>query len=472
MAADKEPRPAFHDLVARSAAMQRLFDKVDRVARSTVSVVTLSHTDSVPRACAGCSDHRDRGRVGAMQPDDPSDSGEEDFAALLAASEQQTSRLTAGQLVSGRVVSVGATAAFVEIGGKGEAVIDIAEFRDAQTGAVSLAIGDRIEATVVDDGTTSGTVVLKRTVGRGSHVPGELEQALAHHIAVEGVVTAEIKGGFEVQVAGVRAFCPGSQIDRRRVEGTSYVGQRLRFLVTRIESGGRNIVVSRRDLLEEEAAQEAARTWERIEVGAVLEGRVSSLRDFGAFVDLGGVEGLLHVSELSHSRTANPHELLQVDQAVTVKVVSVDAAGEGGRRRIGLSLRALAPDPWLTVGERFSVGSTVRGTVRRLEPFGAFVEIAPGVDGLVHVSKLALDRRISHPRQVVGIGDAVDVTIVAVDGEQRRISLSLVEQMKRARDAEDAATRRAEDVALDQLNEKRSLGTFADLLAASKRKPR
>lgn len=407
-----------------------------------------------------------------MKPGDPIDSGEQDFAALLAASEQQTQRLTAGQLVRGRVVSVGATAAFVEIGGKGEAVIDVAEFRDPQTGAVSLAIGDHVEATVVDDGTASGTVVLKHTVGRGGHVPGELEQALAHRIAVEGVVTAEINGGFEVQVAGVRAFCPGSQIDRRRAEGVSYVGQRLRFLVTRIESGGRNIVVTRRDLLEAEAAQQAARTWDRIEVGAVLEGRVSSLREFGAFVDLGGVEGLIHVSELAHSRIGDPRDVVQVGQAVTVKVVSVEAAGESVRGRIGLSLRALAPDPWLSVTERFAVGSTVRGIVRRLESFGAFVEIAPGVDGLVHVSKLALDRRISHPRQVVSIGDAVDVSIVAIDGDQRRISLSMVEQMKRARDAEDATARRAEQTALDQLNENRSLGTFADLLAASKRKPR
>jgi small subunit ribosomal protein S1 len=199
---------------------------------------------------------------------------------------------------------------------------------------------------------------------------------------------------------------------------------------------------------------------------------VSSVRDFGAFVDLGGVEGLIHVSELGHTRVATPHDLVQVDQPVTVKVVSVEAADESGRSRIGLSLRALAPDPWLTVGERFAAGSTVRGIVRRLEPFGAFVEIAPGVDGLVHVSKLALDRRISHPRQVVSIGDAVDVTIVAIDGEQRRISLSMVEEIKRARDAEDTAARGAEQTALDQLNQNRSLGTLADLLAASKRKPR
>jgi small subunit ribosomal protein S1 len=398
--------------------------------------------------------------------------GDDDFAALLAASEQQAPQLSAGDVVRGRVVSVGAMAAFVEVGGKGEAVIDLAEFRDPDSGAVQLAVGDQVEATVIDDGTTSGTVVLKRTVGRGGHVPGELEQALAHRIAVEGVVTAENKGGYDVQIAGVRAFCPGSQIDRRRVEGATYVGQRLRFLVTRIEVGGRNIVVSRRGLLEDEAARDAAHTWERVELGAVLDGHVSSVRDFGAFVDLGGVEGLIHVSELGHARVAHPSDVLEPGQSVTVKVVSVEPAGEGSRGRIGLSLRALAPDPWDAAPAQFPLGSTVRGTVRRLEPFGAFVEIAPGLDGLVHVSKLVLDRRISHPRQVLNVGDAVEVTVVAVNLDQRRISLSMVEQVKKERDADDAASRRGERAALDQLNESRSLGTFGDLMAASKRKPR
>src|SRR5215470_17327863 len=172
---------------------------------------------------------------------------EEDFAALLAASEAGlATRAGVGERVRGRVIAIGATSAFVEIGGKGEATIDTAEFRDAESGAVLLAVGDEIEATVIDDGRTSGTVVLKRTVGRGGHVPGELEQALAHGLAVEGVVSAEVNGGYEVQLGAVRAFCPGSQIDQRRGAAETYVGQRLRFRITRIEAGGRNIVVSRR----------------------------------------------------------------------------------------------------------------------------------------------------------------------------------------------------------------------------------
>jgi small subunit ribosomal protein S1 len=227
--------------------------------------------------------------------------------------------------------------------------------------------------------------------------------------------------------------------------------------------------VSRRILLDEEAAEQAARTWERIEVGAVLQGRVSSLRDFGAFVDLGEVEGLIHVSELSHARVSHPSEVLQQGQTVEVKVVKVETAGEGARSRIALSMRALEPDPWDSASERFPVGNTVRGTVRRLESFGAFVEIAPGLDGLVHVSKLALDRRVAHPRQIVSIGDGVDVTVVGVDRAQRRISLSMIEHARRERDQQETKARSEEEAALGQINEQRSFGTFADLLAASKR---
>jgi small subunit ribosomal protein S1 len=405
--------------------------------------------------------------------DEKNDQGGEDFASMLAASEAQaTQRLAVGESVRGRVIAVGGSSAFVEIGGKGEAVIDLGEFIDPETGAPSLAVGDQIEATVVDDGRTSGTVQLKRTVGRGGHVPGELEQAHAHGIAVEGVVSAEVKGGYQVQIGSVRAFCPGSQIDRRRGEPTEYVGQRLRFRVTKIEGGGRNVVVSRRVLLDEEAAQQAVQTWERLQVGNVLQGRVTSVRDFGAFVDLGGVEGMIHISEIAHGHVAHPSELLQPEQVVEVKVLKVEPAEAGGRARIALSLRALAPDPWDSVGARFPVGATVPGTVRRLENFGAFVEIAPGLDGLVHVSKMALDRRVAHPRQVVSIGDTVQVTVQAVDPAQRRISLSMVEAARRERDGQESSARRETESTLGQMNERRSLGTFADLLATSKRGPK
>lgn len=407
-------------------------------------------------------------------PDRPAP--EEDFAALLAASEAvaaQREKVAAGEVVRGRVIAVGQATAFVAIGGKGEATIDLAEFRDPASGEVTLAVGDLLEATVVDDGQRSGAVVLKRTLGRGGHLPAELEQAMAHRIPVEGLVTGENKGGFEVQIGAVRAFCPGSQIDRRRpgerAPAAQYIGQRFLFRITKIESSGRNVVVSRRELLEEEAAAQAAQTWERLHVGAVVRGRVTSLRDFGAFVDLGGVEGLIHISQLGYGRVHDPSEVLQVGQEVEAQVLKIEDA-QTGRRQVALSLKALAPDPWVTARERFPAGTTVRGTVRRLEPFGAFVEIAPGLDGLVHISKLTLDRRLSHARQAVSINQEVAVTVLAVEPEKHRISLSMVEQARGARDAALAMERADEQAKVAETNQRRTLGTFADLLAASKKK--
>jgi small subunit ribosomal protein S1 len=392
---------------------------------------------------------------------------DEDFAALLAASERTTSgrerRLAAGDVVRGRVISVGATTAFVAVGGKAEAAIDVGEFRDQETGAVMLQEGDEIEATVVDDGSRTGSIVLKRVAGRGGHLPGELEQAFANRVPVEGLVTGEVKGGYSVQLGGMRAFCPGSQIDRRRTDGRTYVGERLRFRITKLEAGGRNIVLSRRQLLEEEAAAQAAETWERLREGAVLTGTVTSVRDFGAFVDLGGVEGLIHVSEIGHARVTNAADVLRVGQEVEVQVVKLETDAKGGRR-VGLSMRALAPDPWDTVRDRFPVGTHLRGRVRRLEQFGAFVELAPGLDGLVHVSRMVLDRRISHPRQVVSIDDEVDVTVVELDPAARRIGLSMVERAKAEQEAAEIEERRDTEAHLAKPNDGAGFGTLGDLL--------
>src|SRR5262245_17795315 len=394
-------------------------------------------------------------------------SDDEDFAALLAASEAGSAarhrRLAVGEVVRGRVISVGATTACVAVGGKAEAAIDVGEFRDPESGEVSLKEGDEVEATVVEDGSRTGSIVLKRVAGRGGHVPGELEQAFVNGIPVEGVVTGEIKGGYEVQIGSVRAFCPGSQIDRRRVAGTNYTGERLRFRITKLEAGGRNLVVSRRQLLEEEAAEQAAATWEQLREGAVVAGTVTSVRDFGAFVDLGGVEGLVHVSEISHGRVTNPADVLHVGQRIEAQVVKLETDAKGGRR-VGLSLRALAPDPWTTARDRFPVGTSVRGRVRRLEQFGAFVELAPGLDGLVHISRMVVDRRIAHPRQVVSIDDEVEVTVVELDPASRRIGLSMVERAKAEHEAAELEARRDTEAHLAKPDDRAGFGTLGDLL--------
>jgi small subunit ribosomal protein S1 len=399
---------------------------------------------------------------------------EEDFATLFAASESQQQKrakpIAAGDIVRGRVIAVGATSAFVEVGGKAEAMIDLAEFRAPESGEVTLKVGDELEATVVDDGARSGSIVLKRVAGRGGHVPGELEQAFANGIPIEGVVSGENKGGFDVQLGTLRAFCPGSQIDRRRSEGAQYVGQRLRFRITKLDPRGRNIVVSRRLVLEEEAAAQAVATWADLREGAVVSGIVTSLRDFGAFVDIGGVDGLIHVSELGHARVANPAEVLEVGQRVEAQVVKIERGADGSPGRIGLSLRALAPDPWTTARERYPSGASVRGIARRLEPFGAFVEIEPGLEGLVHVSRMVLDRRISHPRQVVSVGDEVEVTILEIDPAKRRMALSMVERAKQAKDAAATEERRDTEAHLAKPDQQESMGTLGDLLSGARPK--
>lgn len=411
------------------------------------------------------------------RPASEASSPQEDFSALFAASERETTtgKIAVGDRVLGKVVAVSQSTLFVAVGDKAEATIDAAEFRDPATGELRIGIGDRIEATVVDDGARSGSPVLRRTMGRGGHITAELEQALENALPIEGIVTAEVKGGFEVQIGTVLAFCPGSQIDSRRggerVAGSAYIGRRFPFRVHRIEHGGRNIVVSRRALLEAEAELEAVRTWERLRVDAVLSGTVTAVRDFGVFVDLGGVEGMIHISELGYSRVDHPGEVIEVGQTVEVKVIKIADETDGrGRRQIGLSLKALAVDPWTNVEERFPVGANAEGTVRRLESYGAFVELAAGVDGLVHVSKITAERRLAHARQVLEIGQTVGVTVLAVDPAHRRISLSMVARAEQERTASERAERVEQRDALERLNQSRSLGTFGDLLADAKKR--
>jgi small subunit ribosomal protein S1 len=393
---------------------------------------------------------------------------DDDFAALLAASETPGKRrqaIAAGDVVRGRVVGVGGSMAFVDLGEGREGTLDVGEFRDPETGAIALAEGDEVEATVVDDGASSGSIVLKRVGGRGGHLPGEMEQAFAYGIPVEGLVAGENKGGFDVQLGAVRAFCPASQMDRRRGEPSHYVGQRLQFRITKIEGGGRNVVVSRRQLLDEEAARQGAETWADLREGAVVTGTVTSVRDFGAFVDIGGIDGLIHVSEMSYARVDDPAAVLHVGQQVAAKVVKLEPGTADKPGRVGLSLRALEADPWSTAGERFPVGTPVTGTVRRVEAFGAFVELEPGLDGLVHVSNMVLEGRVSHPRQVVSAGDTVDVTVVSLDLEKRRIGLSMVERARQVQDADAADARRDTEAHMSRAGEQASLGTLADLLA-------
>jgi small subunit ribosomal protein S1 len=396
---------------------------------------------------------------------------EEDFAALLAEyegpddgrSKKRRKEPKEGDEVRGKIISIGRDAAFVDLGSKSDGVIELAELRDAD-GKLTVAVGDELQARVVEVSGTSGAIVLKRMLGRGAEGKAELEQAFQHQIPVEGLITGVNKGGVEVQIAGVRAFCPISQLEQRHVEDAqSFVGQKLQFRITRYEVSGPkvNIVVSRRMLLDEESAAQAAVTREKLQPGAVVKGRVTALKDYGAFVDLGGLEGMLHVSQLGFQRVAHPKDVLTVGQEIEVQVLKIEKSDDPKRpERVSLSLKSLEKDPWSDVATRFYEGARASGVVKRLETFGAFVEVAPGVEGLVHVSELGKNRPLRHAREATAVNAKLDVVVLAVDADKRRLSLGLAE----AGGADD------DKGPPPSASGPASLGTFADLLKGGGKK--
>ncbi|MCB9532838.1 MAG: S1 RNA-binding domain-containing protein [Myxococcales bacterium] len=347
----------------------------------------------------------------------------DDFAAMLGAGPLGVRSYDVGDKVTGTVVAIGNDAVFVALGGKTEGAIDSAELLD-RDGQLTVSVGDSLEAYVV---TVRGGVRLSRALGKGG---GEhlaiLEDAARQGIPVEGRVTGVNKGGFDVQALGARGFCPFSQIDLGSgAEPETWIGQTLAFLVTRVEEGGRNVVLSRSALLRRERDERAGATLETLRPGLELDGVVTRVADFGAFVDIGGVDGLVHVSELSWGRVDHPSELVNVGDRVRVSVVSLSDLDDAKHRRIALSMRALAEDPWFAATRDLHPGSTATGRVTRLERFGAFVELAPGVEGLVHISEIDPGRRLKHPKDALDAGAEVQVQVLQVDPQKRQIALSI-----------------------------------------------
>ncbi len=340
----------------------------------------------------------------------------EDFATLFAR-EGARQVLEIGQVVKGRILQIGDETVFVDVGGKGEALIDRAELVDDQ-GNMKLAIGDEIEATVVRAG---DEVRLSYRLLQGLQTRQGLAIAAETGLPVEGRVAAVIKGGYEVTVAGLRAFCPFSQMELRRVDAPeAYVGRVLEFRIARYGEQGRNIVLTRRALLEEQAAVAAEETRKKIVAGAVLPGTVASLAAFGAFVDLGGLQGLVPLSEISHSRLGRPADRLHVGEAVTVKVLQVDDA----KGKISLSLKALAGDPWADVAGALRERQIVNGRVVRVTDFGVFVELLPGVDGLLHLTEIPRSRH-AEIKEAAQTAAPLLVLVTSIDREKRRVGLAL-----------------------------------------------
>lgn len=354
-----------------------------------------------------------------------------DFAELFEQSGVAEQKLVPGQKIKARVVKVGREWIFIDLGGKSEGTVARSEFED-ENGQCPLAPGDELEVYFLSEKRNEKVFTTK--VG-GAAVQAHLEEAYQGGIPVEGTVEAENKGGFAVRIGGsVRAFCPYSQMDLRRVDDpAANVGQTYSFLIMEFREGGKNILLSRRRLLEQEREERKAELQKNLKVGDRVNGTVTSVRDFGAFVDIGGIEGLIPVSEIGWGRVEDIHSHLEPGRGVEVVIKSLDWEKD----RYSFSLKETLPDPWEQVALDFPEGSTQPGRVARLTEFGAFVTLAPGIDGLIHISKLGAGRRINHPREVVQVGDELLVQVEAVDQDQRRISLALTPEA--GPDAEEEA---------------------------------
>ena len=389
-------------------------------------------------------------------------SGHESFADLFKEDTITDKSLSPGQKVLATVVDVSQDSIFLDVGGKSEGFMDRKELED-DTGTVSVKTGDTLEVYLLS--TAKNEMLFTTKIGGGSSSRAHLEEAYRSNIPLEGLVKKEIKGGFEITVAGnVRTFCPYSQMDLKRItDPEKYIGQHMLFKITQFAEDGRNIVLSRRIILEEEREKKLEDLKEELQEGMTVRGKIASIKNFGAFVDIDGIEGLIPISEIGWSRTENIHDVLSEGQDVEVVILKLDWENE----RFSFSLKQALPDPWLDIAQKFPVGSFHTGKIGRLAKFGAFVNLAAGIDGLIHISKIAGGRRINHPKEVVEEGQTVDVKIEDIDQVQNRISLSLAGEMAE----EETTDKEKEDVRQYMATQEKtdageSLGTLGEILKA------
>ncbi|MEN8190437.1 MAG: 30S ribosomal protein S1 [Thermodesulfobacteriota bacterium] len=392
-------------------------------------------------------------------------SNEQSFADLFNESTSETKRtLTPGDKIRATVVGMAKETIFLDIGGKSEGLLDAAEVKD-ENNETAVAIGDRLEVYFLKSTGSEKIFTIKLGSGRSTD---HLEEAFRSEIPVEGFVKGEIKGGFEITLGGsIRAFCPYSQMGLRRVEDAAaeYTEQHMSFLITRFEESGRNIVVSARALQEIERERRREELQETLQEGQTIDGVISAVREFGAFVDIGGIDGLVPISEIGWSRVENIHDYLVEGQEVKVLIKGLDWEGD----RISLSIKETLTDPWDTAAQTFGVGTNHIGKVVRLTNFGAFVSLSDTIDGLVHISKLGGGRRINHPREVLEEGQNLEVTIEDIDQDARRISLSPADYV--SPESEEAEDRKQYQkfVKTSHAKDKKdngSLGTLGELLKA------
>ncbi|MBF7683145.1 30S ribosomal protein S1 [Acinetobacter sp. B5B] len=344
----------------------------------------------------------------------------ESFAALFEASELNLN-VEKGAVIQGVVVNIDADWVTVDTGLKSEGVVDRAEFLNDQR-ELEVQVGDTVDVVVeaLDNG--MGQTVLSREKAKRAETWTKLEKIFEDGEIVTGLISGKVKGGFTVDIGPVRAFLPGSLVDTRPIRDTTHLeGKELEFKVIKLDAKRNNVVVSRRAVMEAESSADREALLAQLEEGQTVTGTIKNLTDYGAFVDLGGIDGLLHITDMAWKRIKHPSEVVEVGQEVTVKVLKFDR----DRNRVSLGLKQLGEDPWLAIMNRYPKGSIVKARVTNLTDYGCFAEIAEGVEGLVHVSEMDHTNKNIHPSKVVQIGDEVEVMVLEVDEERRRISLGI-----------------------------------------------
>ena len=343
-----------------------------------------------------------------------------EFSRLLDLYDNSFRNIAEGEVVKGTVLKVNENEVVVDVGYKSEGVISVNEFLD-ENGVVTVQAGDLVDVLLERTEDRDGHIVLSREKAEKMKIWDEVEKAFAERKVVIGRVIERIKGGLAVDI-GVRAFLPGSQIDVRPVRNLDALrGQELRMRVIKVNKKRGNIVLSRKVLLEEENAEKKKHTLETLSEGKVLTGVVKNITDYGAFIDLGGIDGLLHITDMSWGRVGHPSEVLKVNENIEVVVLKYDQATE----RVSLGHKQLVADPWTTVMDRYPAGARVSGKAVSLTDYGAFIELEPGVEGLIHVSEMSWSKRVKHPSKILNVGDNVEAMVLGVDPSARRISLGL-----------------------------------------------
>ncbi len=344
-------------------------------------------------------------------------SGGDDFQTMF---EESMRSVKPGGVVKGKVVGITATHVMIDVGYKSEGQIPLQEFSD-RDGKVQVQVGDEVDVFFDSSEDDNGDIILSRERAENIKIWEEIERAFREGLGVEGVILSKVKGGFNVDV-GVPGFLPGSHVDVRPTRNLDkFLGKREKFAILKYNRPRGNVVVSRRVLMEKERDVLKKEILKVLEEGVILEGVVKNITSYGAFVDLGGIDGILHISDMSWGRIGHPSEMVKVGDHIKVAVLKFDAE----RERISLGMKQITPDPWTTVQQNYPVGTRVRGQVLSLMDYGAFVELEKGVEGLIHISEMAWTKKISHPSKVLQVGETVEVLVLNVDPNHRRISLGL-----------------------------------------------